>query len=236
MKTRIDFEVEGKQYYVLRPTQKQTVDAELIYKTKYSEALRYGALTTAEALRIIEERGIYSKQDAKYVASLLKEVQEIGTKLQTEESIHKGIDLIGEIEEKRYEILKTNQKRNTVLDNTSESYADEKRLQFYIVSCTFQEDGKPVYETVDDLVDASDTKLAAEATKFTIYVIANQGEDFRRDWPDYKWRVKQGLVDENLNALDELPKSIVEKLDKESKTIKKKTPRKKKATKKTAKK
>jgi len=229
MKTRIDFKTEKGKFYALRPTQQHIMDAELVYKTKYSEALRYGALTTAEAVKIIETRDLWTEDDKKQVSDLLLEVHALGQKLKKETSVTKGLDLVNEIESKRIDILRVNMKRNAILDNTSESYADEQRLQFYIVECTFKDDGTQLFKNKIELISASDEYHTVLATKFIIYLISNAGEDFREGWPDYEWRKSHGLVNDHMEPIEELPEEFVQKLEKEkkaktkSKRVKKKT-------------
>ena len=230
MKTRIDFETDKGKFYTTRPTQQQTMDAELVYKTKYSEALRYGALTTAEAIRIIEERDLWTEDDRQKVSDLLLEVHQMGVTLSKETSVTKGLDMVNEIQDKRIEILRVNMKRNAILDNTSESYADEQRLQFYIVECTFKEDGTKLFKDKSELIDASDEHHTVLSTKFIIYLISNEGEDFREGWPDYEWRKKHNLVDAHMEPVSELPEEFKQKLEDEKKPKKAKRTRKKKTT------
>ena len=232
MKTRIDFETEAGKFYATRPTQLHTMDAELVYKTKYSEALRYGALTTAEAVRIIEERDLWTDDDKQKVSDLLLEVHEMGKLLTKETSVTKGLEMVTEIQDKRIDILRVNMKRNAILDNTSESYADEQRLQFYIVECTFKEDGTRLFKNKSELITASDDEATVLATKFIIYLISNEGEDFRAGWPDYEWRKKHSLINEHMEPVSELPEDFKQKLEDEKKPKKKaKRTRKKTATK-----
>lgn len=233
MKTRIDFETKLGKFYVVVPTQQNTMDADLVYKTNYSEALRCGALTASEGLGIIDSRKLWNEDDKKKVADLLMEVYKMGEELKKEASLTKGLELITEIEDKRVEILRTNLKRNAVLDNTAESYADEQRLQFYIVECTYDADDKRIYKDKTELVAASNDEHTVLATKFLIYLISNEGEDFRKDWPDYQWRGEHGLIDENMDPVREFPTEFQEKLNAEAEAQK---PKKKRAKKKTAKK
>jgi hypothetical protein len=232
MKTRIDFETEKGKFYALRPTQQQTMDAELVYKTKYSEALRYGALTTAEAIRIIEARDLWTDDDKKQVSDLLLEVHNLGNELKKQNSVTKGLELVNEIESKRLDILRVNMKRNAILDNTSESYADEQRLQFYIVECTFRDDGTQLFKDKSELIAASDEHHTVLATKFIIYLISNEGKDFREGWPDYEWRKSHGLVNDHMEPVEELPEDFTQKLEEEKKAAKPKRKKRKTAAKK----
>ncbi len=235
MRDRIEFVVDGKKYHVLKPTQEQTAQAEFVYKTKYSEALRYGALTHHEAQRIIEERNLFNEDDAKKSAKLLLKATELGSKLGETTSVTEGLEVLTEIDATRKEILMLNRKRNAILDNTAEAYADEQRLHYYIVSTTFQENGERAFASTEDLISRSDDEVAVKATRYVIYMVANDGEDFRVDWPDYQWRVKHGLVDSEMEPVSELPEEFVKQLEAEKKPApKKKTarrPRKKKTTK-----
>ncbi len=231
MRTRIDFKTEKGKFYAIRPTQQHTMDAELVYKTNYSKALRYGALTTAEAVRIIEERDLWTEDDKQEVSDLLLEVFKMGQTLEKETSAIKGLDLVNEIEDKRIAILRVNMKRNAILDNTSESYADEQRLQFYIVECSFKEDGTKLFKDKTALITASDEHYTVLATKFIIYLISNEGEDFRKDWPDYKWREDNGLVNEHMEPMHELPDEFKAKLEAEKKVKTKRRKKKKTANK-----
>ena len=230
MKTRIDFKVGDKSYYILKPTQEQVAEAEFTYKTKYSEALRFGALTHHEAQRIIEERNLFTEEDAKESSRLMIEAANLGTALDKSDSVSEGLDIIEKIDNIRRDILILNRKRNAILDNTSEAYADEKRLHFYIVSTTFDSNGNKVFSSIEDLLNRSDEEVAVKATRFVIYMIANKGEDFRKEWPDYQWRVKNGLVNEDMEPVSELPKEFKEKLEAEKKPVKTKAIRKKKKT------
>lgn len=235
MKDKIEFTVDGEKYYVLKPTQEQTAQAEFVYKTKYSEALRYGALTHHEAQRIIEERSLFTEEDSKESTALLIKATNLGHKLQKTDSASDGLDIIQDIDNTRKEILILNRKRNAILDNTSESYADEQRLHYYIVSTTFKSNGEKAFANSENLISRGNDPIAVKATKYVIYMIANDGEDFRTDWPDYQWRIKNGLVDSEMEPVKELPKAFKDKLESEKNpAIIKKKSSKKKASKKKA--
>ena len=233
---RLDFEVEDKKYYVSQPTQEQIVDADLIYKSKYSDAIRMGALTHQEAARIIEQRNIWSKDDSKKATKLLTDIAKLGHNLGKlpKSEFQQGLDMVTEIEAYRTELILLNQRRNSILDNTAESYADEKRLQFYVTQCIYTDAHELVFGNVTKLIEANDSILAAESVKYMIYLLANQGEDFRAAWPDYQWRKEQGLVDDDLNpvegALDKLVADAMEKDVTVKKTKKAPRKRKKKTT------
>ena len=75
------FDVDGKNCYVRLPNQKEINDGDFVYKTKYSEAIRYGALSAAEATRIIEDREIWTKGDDAELQRLFIELHKLGDEL-----------------------------------------------------------------------------------------------------------------------------------------------------------
>ena len=231
MRTKIEFVADDEKYFAIRPSQQDTMAAELVYKTKYSEALRHGAMTTAEALRIIEERNLFTDKDRKEISKLLVEVHSLGEKLKKINTLRDGINVIEQIRIKRLDVLRINMKRNSVLDNTAESYADEQRLQHYVVACTFKENGDPLFENRNQLLDNGDKESAALAVKYMIYLLTNDGDDYRKDWPDYQWQQANGLIDDNFEPISELSDEVKKRIEKEEATEKKSKPTRKKTAK-----
>ncbi len=230
---KLDYTVEENNYYVRIPNQRDMNNADLIYKTKYSEALRYGALTAAEAQKIIDDREIFGPNDEAEVRKLFIELHALGEKLMDTEKFTKAAELIFEMEQLRGKIMHINMRKNNILDNTAESYADEHRLQFYAVACSFGEDEKPVFKDIDDYLERATEEVARVSLTKIIHLIANEGKDFRTEWPEYQWRMRHGLMDEDLNInqekLDEVLKEASEEIDNKPKV---KGKRKKRASKK----
>ena len=233
MKDKVSFKVGEKDYSVVAPTQQQIADADLVYKSNYSEAVRFGALTHSEAMRIIKERKIWTIKDEEKAMEIIKDITKLGNKLNEDITTEDGFKVVDDIEGKRSELLILNSKKNNVLDNTAESYADEKRLQFYVAHCTLDNRGKPLYEgDVVKLIGASDSGVAIEAMRYMIQLLANDGEDFRSNWPDYVWRKKLGLVNDKLEPIEGALEKILNAEEEAHKPVKKKTRarRKKKTT------
>jgi hypothetical protein len=202
-------------------------EGDLVYKTKYSEALRYGALTAAEANRIIDERKIYGPEDDVKVRELFMKLFELGNKLMGIDKFAEAADVIFQMEKLRTDILRINMRKNNILDNTAESYADEHRLQYYASSCTFHEGGQLVFKNADEYIDRAGEEIAKVAITKTIHLIANEGKDFRTEWPEYQWRIKHGLVDENLKPIPENTQKLLDQANKDiTEEVKKVTKRK----------
>lgn len=212
---KLEFMVDGKKYFVRLPNQRDMNDGDLVYKTKYSEALRFGALTAAESLRIIDERKIYGPEDDVKIRDLFFKLYELGKNLMETDKFAAAADLIFKMEKVRTDILRINMRKNNILDNTAESYADEHRLQYYTVACSFHEGGQQIFKNVDEYLERAGEEIAKVAITKTIHLIANEGKDFRTEWPEYQWRIKHGLVDEQLNPIPENAKKLVEEANKE---------------------
>ncbi len=212
MRDKVEFKVDKDTYTILQPTQQQISDADLVYKSKYSEGVRAGMLTHAEAGRFIQDRKIWTEEDSQKASEILLEITKLGSALEKVTDVAEGLEMVGEVEEKRIELLRLNSRKNEILDNTAESYADEKRLNFYVIKCTYDAAGQPVFKNMSTLVELGNSEVAVEATRNTIQLLANDGEDFRINWPDYQWRVKNGLLDEELNPVEGALDKIIEEM------------------------
>ena len=217
---KLEFKQDEITYYARLPNQRDMNDADLIYKTKYSEALRYGALTAAEAQKIIDERKIFGPEDQAEIRELFMKLHKLGEKLMDTDKFTDAADTIFEMEQVRTDIMRINMRKNNILDNTAESYADEHRLQFYTVACTFHSDDQPVFKNIDDYLERAEEPIAQLALTKVIHLIANDGKDFRSDWPEFQWRIKNGFMDEDLTPNQEKLDSAMAEAEKEIKATK----------------
>lgn len=227
---KLEFKVGEKKYYIKKPTQREINEGEFVYKTKYSEALRFGALTGAEASKIIESREIWNKEDDKKLAELFLELSVQSKVLEDTNDLAEGAALLNKMFDIRNQILKLNLKRNNILDNTAESYADDHRLQYYVVACTFDETNKKVFATLDDFLDQANSDLGKKALVKTIHLIANDGRDFLEDWPETVWKKKHGLLTDDLEPIEAKFEEVVQ-AEIDAKEQKKKPRKKKQSTK-----
>lgn len=237
---KLDFEFDGKKYYIGEPSQADINEAELVYKIKFSEATRLGAMTSTEAQKIIEARNLWTSEDQSKVMEKMVELNAKGDELMKTKSLPKGGRLLYEMQRLRDEILRLNIRRNSIMDNTAEAYADDHRIQYYVVACTFNEDDERVFNSVGEYLPIAGTEFGRTCLLKTITLIAHEGKDFREAWPENQWRQKQGLIDEKFEPvkekMDEFVKATMGELNEARETVKKKTVRRRKTTKKTAKK
>jgi hypothetical protein len=194
-----DKEVKG---WVQEPSQKILSGADLVYKTRFSEALRLGALTNSEAIKFMTEREIWTDKDTTDLIDIYRKISELGIELLEIDNLDDGAQVVLQIESLRYDALRLNQKKSSVLDNTADAYAEEHRLQFFTINCTYADGGRLAWSDTDEFLQSSSTDFAKMAISKTLHMLANQGEDFRKEWPEYQWRVKMGLMDENLKPIE----------------------------------
>lgn len=236
---KLEFSFGENKYYVTQPTQADINEAELIYKVKYSQATRLGAMTSTEAQKIIEKRNLWTIDDQENVHKLIVKLNDKGKKLLDTTKLAVGGQMLFEMKNLRDEIMMLNLRRNCILDNTAESYADDHRIQFYVVACVFHEDGKKTFEDLDAYLLIAGTEFGKTCLIKVITLIAHGGEDFRDSWPETQWRKKLGLIDDDYNPIkeqmDKLVKETLTEIEEPTKSTKKKVKRKrrtKKATKK----
>lgn len=214
---KLEFTCDEKKAYVRMPNQKEINEGDLIYKTKYSEALRYGALSAAEANRIIQEREIWGPSDETEVRELFVKLHGLGDKLMATDKFADAAAIIFDMERVRTDILRLNMRKNNILDNTAESYADDHRLQYYCVACSYYGDDNRIFKDVNDYLDRASEDIAKVCMTKLIHLIANEGKDFRAEWPEFQWRMKHGLIDDQMNPVKEKMDEFVRVASEEAK-------------------
>ena len=208
-------EIKG---WVQEPSQKILSEADLVYKTRYSEAMRQGALTNAEAIKIMTDREIWTDDDTVVLIDIYRDIEKLGTELDDVDDMDAGAQLILKIETLRYDALRLNQKKSSVLDNTADAYAEEHRLQFFTIKCTYVDGGRLAWKDAEEFLQSSDTEFAKHAVSKTLHMLANQGEDFRKEWPEYQWRIKMGIMDEDLKVIPVKEEEKLETVPADTKT------------------
>src|SRR5574338_954643 len=91
---------EGKEVTLRfnRPSQKTISEGDFLYRQQFSNALRKGILTTAEATRILKENGTWGEKQEEESAELRRKIKELEEQFQNPGlSNEVGEDLVKEV-------------------------------------------------------------------------------------------------------------------------------------------
>ena len=206
-------------YQFKRPTQAVISKAELLSRVKFSEAFRAGIVLGDEAKKILRERGLWGDEQEKVVADLREEIRVLEEKIQDAGITNKeGLDLVGELRDKRNEINEHTRLLETVTGGTCESVAQEERNMFFAAECTFnQTTGEKVYKSLEDfksrLDELATVESYREATIASLEMIIGQElpSDLTTQYAENEWLAERGLNEEGQD--EEQDDEVVESVE-----------------------
>jgi hypothetical protein len=160
--------VDGKEVEAVfkKPSQQVLTKGDFVYRTEFSNAVRAGVMTNAEANKLLKERGIWddSKDDEERklrtdISMLEKELGEI-----TEQD--PGLAVVEKLRRARIALRDLTSLYSAVLDNTAESIASDARSQYFASECSvYKIGGKKIFTSLDDFRKRMDEKLASDCYK-----------------------------------------------------------------------
>lgn len=186
-------DIEYKMY-VRKPTMIEIQNAEFKFKIAKSQAIRAGAMTLDEAIKIVKERNIWTDEQETTLSELFKQVDEKVTKLKPELPLEDGKKICEEIDSIRTKIQLSQMPRLDVLSNTADSYAGEIRTQYFVSQCTYYQDpNEKVYKSFEDVLNKGNEPYTGSATENVIYLM-NNITDFRERYPEFTYKKEHNLL------------------------------------------
>lgn len=144
-----------------RPNRRQEDESEEIYAVEFSKFIRKGLLTKAMlANKYSDNGGLMSESDAKEYGKKLKELNDLRVEYTEKSTLGKDTKKkakdVGEVGEKilalSQEILKIENRYQSLFELSAESKAESKRLVWYLLNLSFVKDGEnlsPVFDGKD---------------------------------------------------------------------------------------
>jgi hypothetical protein len=188
-------------YEFRRPTQAVMSKAELVRRSKFSEAFRAGVVVNAEVFKLLRERNLWGDEEEEESTRLRKEIAEIEEELKDEGITNeRGMLLVTRIKVLRLELENHQSIATQISDATCESIANEAVNMFYAASCVYNKTtGQKVYKDLEDfknrLNESSTIDSYREATIASLEVLIGQDlpSDLSTQYAENKWIVERGL-------------------------------------------
>jgi hypothetical protein len=134
--------------YFKRPTHSELFEIDLIYRKVYSEALRAGVITDAEAGKTYKKTNAWTEEDEKqitnYTTQIVMEERKLEDEKKTKKEKEKVIDNLIELRRKLMELITT---KTQLFNNTAEGLASEQKMHKFIQLCCWTEDDEKFFES-----------------------------------------------------------------------------------------
>ncbi len=192
-----------------RPNQEELFEIDLQYRKIYSEALRNGVMTEAEAKKLLKKNNSWGKEDEDRISSLAFDIaqnQRIleGFKDRPKEQI---LELINKITGLRSDLFDLISQRTSMLTNAAEGIANEQRIHKLIEICLINKATEEPY-----FADMGQYKEFASSHVDELSQIYRQA-----------WMFEYGATEDSMENYPEIKvlKELVEKEKAEAETAKK---------------
>ena len=190
---------------IKKPNQIIMNEADLHYNVNLNKAIRLGSMTRTEALAMIEERGLWTKEDDAKLNEIRKKIADKETKL-NDPSLDKyvGIGIAKDLKKDRASLVSHLNKRQSYILNTAEYYAENIRDQFLAASCTIVADTEEKYfKSFDDYLMRSDEVVTTDAYREMVYFLNGYDALEHNNFAENKYLIANEAMTEDGFFIDE---------------------------------
>ena len=199
------FEVDGKEYAVVKPNGKQIRESRKIYNKVFTAAVREGAYLRSNVRKLAEQHGVWDKDQENKLAAINAE-------------INKYVDILNrggiELKDARAYAIKINSLRTEVLgilnaisdldQLTAEGQAQDEARNYLVSQCIVNKDTlKPYCPTVEDLYAKEDDPVVLNGIAKYISMENKTSIDFLESLPEIKFLKEFKFMDNEYNYVNE---------------------------------
>lgn len=193
---------------VKRPTNALLSQAQRVSAKVWTDCVRDGIMTKKELEKFMKEQGIWNddkdneqKKITEEIARLEKELYINGKngKLRASEGKNIAIDM----RRKRIELRELISERISLEQNTAESLSDNARFDFLVANCTYYDNGKKTYNTLDEYTANSDGEVAFAAATALAQMMYSVDKDFEAKLPENKFLKMFNFVNDDLALVND---------------------------------
>ena len=209
--------VTETELIITKPTNKQMLEAERVYKGAFRKALEEGAMLRKKLGNYMTDQGIWTDEQEEEYNKVVKEINLLDYQL------NKGRDLDGkklklsqakemafELQDKRIEFRDLIAERQELDHMTAEGQADTERFSYLVYLCTKDFlTQKPYYSSYEDYQNRGNEQEAIEAAKTVGEIVYEIDEDYEGTLTENKFlkrfkfaNDKNELIDKDGNRID----------------------------------
>lgn len=195
--------VNDKVYVIKKPGIRESNKAQLIYNKAFREALDSGGILAEKMSDYLKAQGLWDDARESQFKSLRSGISELVTVLNKGGiPLSKGKKIALDIAQKRRELTELIMGRQNYDANCVEGVAQSQQFNYLVTLCVSNQDGSPVWPTLDSYLDVADeewaTKLAQEFSTF----VYGLDDSYEQNLPENKFLIKYKFCDKDLNFIN----------------------------------
>ncbi len=210
-----DETLEAVKLHVRRPNYEDKQKADFEYQKTFNKLLKEGIMPRLVLDKTIRANGEWNKEEEAQEVQLAKAINSAREKLKRGNiKLSDAVKLAKQSIDDNFKYIQLNMNRNEILNNSAESLAEQARFNYLTSAATVYNDSgveKKFFKNYEDFLhqDSLGNPVTYVAGATFNRLINNFGDnDFRADWPEYKFLKKYGFVNEKFEYVNKDGKLI----------------------------
>ena len=195
---------------VTKPTNKQLLEAEKVYKTTFRKALEEGAMLRKKLSLYMKDQEIWSDEQEKQYEEVVKEINLMDYQLNKGKDtegkklkISKAKEMALELSDKRVEFRDLIGERQELDHMTAEGQADTERFSYIVYLCTKDFlTQKPYYSSYDDYQEKGNEQETVEAAKHVGEIVYEIDPEYENSLTENKFLKRFKFANEKNQLVD----------------------------------
>ena len=195
----------GKKVKVVvrKPTNKVSGEAQRIGAKVWTDCIRDGIMTKKELEVVMKSNGMWDKAKQESQDAIIAELRDLEKRLYlgkkgSKMKLSQAKDIAFEMRKKRLELRGLLAQKIELEGNTAESLSENAKFDYLVANCTFYEDGKNVYNSLEEYNDKSEDPIAFSAAATLAALMYSLDKDFEEKLPENQFLIKANLVNDDL--------------------------------------
>ena len=195
----------GKKVKVVvrKPTNRVSGEAQRIGAKVWTDCIRDGIMTKKELEVVMKSNGMWDKAKQESQDAIIAELRDLEKRLYlgkkgSKMKLSQAKDIAFEMRKKRLELRDLLAQKIELEGNTAESLSENAKFDYLVANCTFYEDGKNVYNSVEEYNDKSEDPIAFSAAATLAALMYSLDKDFEEKLPENQFLIKANLVNDDL--------------------------------------
>lgn len=187
------------------------------YAIAYRKSIAMGVATRSSMVEILKREQVWGDKEDEALTKMVAEVGmlevELSRLIRTDEPKDKQKDTAIKLAKARNELYSLVQIKSAPLMHTAEAIAEDFKIDKYIAICTYTKDGKPFFKDHEELISRRNDDDVNTLFDAVIDELSKDNIELLRNFPENKWLVTNGMMDENGEIRQEHIKNILSDLD-----------------------
>jgi len=211
-KEEFKIEIDGteKTFVVRSPSLADQREAQKVYNTAFTDAIKSNSVVRAKMDDVLEEQGLWNKEKQKKYENLQQELFDGEKRLAKGGfSLTDAKKLALRMREVRLEMRDLISVRTSLDNHSAEGQADNSRFNYLVSACVvYKDNDKPYFKDLEDYMNRQDDPVALAGAQKLANIIYGLDNNFEKNLPENKFLKKYKFVNEELRFIDKQGRTI----------------------------